>query len=140
MSDNTVVLAGNLAAASELRFTSNRTQVANFGLAITHRVREGGDWRDRQTSFFRVTAWRDLKVNVAESLDKGDRVVVVGRLRARSFETPEGERRSVVEVGADDVVRACGGRSPGPCGSANRRQPPSAHPSGRPSQCKHCSC
>src|SRR6266511_4323172 len=69
----------------------------------TARDREGNTWRDGDTSFYRVTCWRDLATNVTDSLGKGDRVLVVGQLRMRSWETPEGEQRSVVEVTAEEV-------------------------------------
>jgi single-strand DNA-binding protein len=104
MSDNAVTLAGNLAADPELRFTPNGVQVASFRLAVTPRIREEAGWRNGEPSFFRVNAWRELAVNVAESLGKGDRAVVVGRLRARAWETPAGEQRSVVEVEAEEVA------------------------------------
>jgi single-strand DNA-binding protein len=77
--------------------------VANFRLAVTPRVRDGNSWKDGDTSFFRITAWRDLATHLCESLSKGNRVIVVGQLRMRSWETPEGERRSVVEVTAEEV-------------------------------------
>jgi single-strand DNA-binding protein len=103
MSDNAAMLAGNLVADPELRFTPNGVQVASFRLAVTPRIREEGGWRNGEPSFFRVNAWRELAVNVAESLGKGDRAVVVGRLRVRTWETSAGEQRSVVEVEADEV-------------------------------------
>jgi single-strand DNA-binding protein len=78
--------------------------VANLRVAVTQRVLEGGAWRDGPTSFFRVNAWRETASHLAESLRKGDRVVVLGRLRQRSWETPEGERRSVAEIEADEVA------------------------------------
>ena len=78
--------------------------MANFRLAVTARIKDGDSWRDGETSFFRVNVWRQLAEHVAESLSKGDRTVVIGRLKSRSWETPEGERRSVVEVEADEVA------------------------------------
>jgi single-strand DNA-binding protein len=102
-SDNHTVIVGNLADDPELRFTNNGTPVAKFRVAVTPRVHEGSTWRDGDTSFFRVSAWRDQASHLAESLRKGDRVMVVGRLRQRSWETPDGERRSVAEIEADDV-------------------------------------
>ena len=102
-SDNHTVIVGNLADDPELRFTNNGTPVASFRVAVTPRVQEGGTWRDGDTSFFRVSAWRDQASHLAESLQKGDRVMVVGRLRQRSWETPDGERRSLAEIEADDV-------------------------------------
>ena len=101
--DNQVMLVGNLTDDPELRFTPNGAAVANFRLAVTPRVREGEQWKDGETSFFRVNVWRQQAENVAESLTKGARCIVIGRLRTRSWETPEGEKRSVVEVEADEV-------------------------------------
>jgi single-strand DNA-binding protein len=103
MPDTHVTITGNLTADPELKFTPNGAAVANFRVAVTARVRDGNTWRDGDTSFYRVTAWRDLATNLSDSLAKGDRVVVVGQLRMRSWETPEGEQRSVVEVTAEEV-------------------------------------
>jgi single-strand DNA-binding protein len=102
--DNQVILVGNLTDDPELRFTPNGAAVANFRLAVTPRVRDGDSWKDGETSFFRINVWRQMAENVAESLTKGSRAVVVGRLRTRSWETPEGEKRSVTEVEADEVA------------------------------------
>jgi len=77
--------------------------VANLRVAVTPRVKDGDGWKDGETSFFQVTAWRSLAENVAESLTKGARVMVYGRLQQRSWETPEGDKRSVVEVQAEEV-------------------------------------
>ena len=101
--DNQVMLVGNLTDDPELRFTPNGTAVANFRLAVTPRVREGDSWKDGETSFFRINVWRQQAENVAETLQKGTRCIVVGRLRTRSWETPEGEKRSVTEVEADEI-------------------------------------
>ena len=103
-SDNQTVIVGNLVDDPELRFTNNGTPVANLRVAVTQRVLEGGAWRDGQTSFFRINAWRETASHLADSLHKGDRVVVLGRLRQRSWETPERERRSVAEIEADEVA------------------------------------
>src|SRR5215203_1766207 len=89
--DNTATLIGNLTDDPELRFTPNGAAVANFRLAVTPRVREGDSWKDGETSFFRINVWRQQAENVAETLQKGTRCIVVGRLRTRSWETPEGE-------------------------------------------------
>jgi len=102
--DNQVMLVGNLTDDPELRFTPNGAAVANFRLAVTPRVREGDSWKDGETSFFRVNVWRQQAENVAESLTKGNRCVVVGRLRTRSWETPEGEKRSSTDVEADEIA------------------------------------
>ena len=102
--DNTVTLIGNLTDNPEIRFTPNGVAVANFRLAVTPRVRQGDTWTDGETSFFRVNCWRALAEHAAESLTKGTRAIVIGRLRMRSWETPEGEKRSVVEVEAEEVA------------------------------------
>lgn len=79
--------------------------MTNFRLAVNQRIREAdGTWRDGDASYFRVNVWRDQAENAAESLAKGNRAVVVGRLRTRSFETSEGEKRTVAEIDADDVA------------------------------------
>jgi single-strand DNA-binding protein len=103
MPDTHVTITGNLTDDPEVTFTPNGAAVCNFRVAVTPRVRDGEGWKDGDTSFFRVTAWRQLAEHVGDSLSKGDRVIVQGQLRARSWETPEGERRSVVEVTAEEV-------------------------------------
>jgi single-strand DNA-binding protein len=72
-------------------------------VAVTQRVQQDGQWRDGDTSFFKVNVWRDQAQNLADSLAKGGRVMVTGRLRQRSWETPEGDKRSVTELEADEV-------------------------------------
>jgi single-strand DNA-binding protein len=104
VSDTHVTVTGNLTADPELKFTTNGAAVANFRIAVTSRVRDGEGWKDGETSFFRVNAWRQLAQHVTDSLGKGDRAVVIGRLKSRSWETPEGEQRSVVEIDADEVA------------------------------------
>ena len=104
MADTHVTITGNLTDNPELRFTPNGHPVANFRLAVTARVKDGDSWKDGETSFFRINVWRQLAEHVAESLSKGDRAVVIGRLKSRSWETPEGDKRSVVEVEADEVA------------------------------------
>jgi single-strand DNA-binding protein len=104
MPDTHVTITGNLTSDPELKFTPNGAAVANFRIAVTSRVRDGNTWRDGETSFFRVNAWRQLAQHVTDSLSKGDRAVVIGRLRSRSWETPGGEQRSVVEIEADEVA------------------------------------
>jgi single-strand DNA-binding protein len=103
MADTHVTLVGNLTDDPEVRFTPAGTQVGSFRLAVTPRIREGDQWKNGETSYFTVTCWRDLASHAAESLAKGDRAVVIGRLKTRAWETPEGERRSVVEVEAEEV-------------------------------------
>jgi single-strand DNA-binding protein len=104
VADTHVTITGNLTDDPELKVIPNGNAVANFRVAVTARVRDGETWRDGDTSFFRVNAWRDLAEHVSDSLSKGDRAVIIGRLKSRSWETPEGERRSVVEVDADEVA------------------------------------
>ena len=104
MADTHVTITGNLTDDPDLRFTPNGHPVANFRLAVTARVKDGDSWKDGETSFFRVNVWRQLAEHVTESLSKGDRAVVIGRLKSRSWETPEGDKRSVVEVEADEVA------------------------------------
>ena len=105
MADTFVSITGNLTDDPELRFTQSGVPVANFRVAVTPRVPDGkGGFQDGETSFFRVTAWRSLAENIADSLSKGARVVVQGRLRTSSWETPEGEKRTSVEIQADEVA------------------------------------
>ena len=102
MSTNSITLIGNLTRDPELRFTTGGRGVASFGLAVNRRYQQNGEWQE-QTSFFNVVCWGDLGENAATSLTKGARAIVTGRLEQRSWETAEGEKRSVVEVIADEV-------------------------------------
>jgi single-strand DNA-binding protein len=101
--DNHTTIIGNLIEDPELRFTNNGIAVANMRVAVTQRIQQDGEWRDGDTSFLRVNVWRGQAEHLADSLAKGDRVMVTGRLRQRSWETPEGEKRSVAEIEADEV-------------------------------------
>src|SRR5690625_2673914 len=103
--DTTLTIVGNLTADPELRFTPSGTAVASFTVASTPRRydRQAGEFRDGDTLFMRCAAWRETAENVAESLEKGMRVIVTGRLVQRSFETREGEKRTVVELQVDEV-------------------------------------
>jgi single-strand DNA-binding protein len=101
--DNHTTIVGNLVEDPELRFTNSGTAVANLRVAVTQRIQQDGTWRDGETSFFRVNVWRDQAEHLADSLAKGDRVMVTGRLRQRTWETPEGDKRSVTELEADEV-------------------------------------
>jgi single-strand DNA-binding protein len=98
--DNTITVVGNVTRDPELRFTPAGAAVANFGVAWNLKRQDGED----QVSFFDVTCWRQLAENVAESLTKGMRVVVYGRLEQRSWQTQDGEKRSKVEIVADEVA------------------------------------
>jgi single-strand DNA-binding protein len=101
--DTFVTVVGNLTGDPELRFTPNGAAVANVRLAVTPRVREGDSWKDGETSFFRVNVWRQQAENVAETLTKGTRVIVTGKLRNRSWQTDGGEQRTVTEIEADEL-------------------------------------
>ncbi|MFJ1765669.1 single-stranded DNA-binding protein [Amycolatopsis sp. NPDC088138] len=100
-----VTVVGNLTADPELRFTPVGAAVANFTVASTPRTfdRESGQWRDGDAMFLRCSLWRQYAENVAESLGRGTRVVVHGRLRQRSFDTKEGEKRTVLELEVDEI-------------------------------------
>jgi single-strand DNA-binding protein len=102
--DNTVTVVGNVTRDPELRFTPSGAAVATFGLAWNRRSQNARGETEEQVSFFDVTCWRQLAENVAESLTKGTRVIVYGRLEQRSWETNDGERRSKVEIVADEVA------------------------------------
>ena len=104
MADSSITIVGNLTRDPEIRYTANGAAKASFGVAVSRRWqnRQTQEW-DEQTSFFNVVCWREMAENVAESLGKGSRVVVTGRLEQRSWETENGEKRSVVEIVADDV-------------------------------------
>ncbi len=103
--DNTVTVVGNITRDPELRFTPAGTAVASFGLAWNNRYtnRQTGQ-QEEKVSFFDVTCWSQLAENVSESLTKGTRVIVYGRLDQRSWETQEGDKRSKVELIADEVA------------------------------------
>jgi single-strand DNA-binding protein len=107
-SDNSVTLVGNATRDPELRFTPSGQAVATFGLAVNRRWqnRQSQEWEEK-VSFFDVTCWGQFAENVAESIQKGMRVVVAGRLEQRSWETNEGEKRSKVEIVADEIGPSC---------------------------------
>jgi len=104
MSGNSVTLVGNLTRDPELRYTPAGAATCQFGLAVNRRWqnRQTSEWEEA-TSFFNVVAWREMAENAGETLTKGARVIVTGRLEQRSWETPDGEKRSVVEVVADEI-------------------------------------
>jgi len=103
--DTPITIVGNLVADPELRFTSSGQPVATFRVASTPRVRDAqsGEWKDGDSLFLTCNVWRQAAENVAESLQRGMRVIVSGRLRQRQYETKEGEKRTVYEVEVDDV-------------------------------------
>lgn len=104
--ETVITVIGNLTADPELRFTPQGAAVANFTVASTPRTfdRQAQEWRDGDALFLRCSVWRDQAENVAESLTRGCRVIVQGRLKQRSFETKEGEKRTVVELDVDEVA------------------------------------
>ncbi len=104
MADNTVTLVGNITDDPELRFTPSGLPVANFTVAVNRRFKNSsGQWEDRLDGFFRCSCWRDMAENVAESLQKGTRVVVTGRIQEQRWEDQEGGKRSRVEIQVDEV-------------------------------------
>jgi single-strand DNA-binding protein len=98
-----ITIIGNLTDAPELRFTAQGKAVANFTVAESKRVKDGEGWKDGPSSFYRCSLWDAAAENMAESLTKGQRVIVVGELAQRSYETNAGEKRSVFEVTASEV-------------------------------------
>ena len=103
--DTVITVVGNLTDDPELRFTSSGAAVANFTVASTPRFfdKQSNDWKDGDALFLRCSVWRQAAENVAESLHKGTRVIVQGRLKQRSYETREGEKRTVYELDVDEV-------------------------------------
>ena len=102
MADSTVTITGSLTRDPELRFTQGGRGVATIGVAVNYRFQRNNEWVE-EVSFFNVTAWGSLGENAAASLTKGARVIVTGRLQQRSYETQQGEKRSVVEIVADEI-------------------------------------
>lgn len=105
MMDNTMTVVGNLTTDPEVRFTASGMAVANFTIASSPRVfdKDSGQWRDGDTLFLRCTVWQQSAEHLADSLTRGTRVIVTGRLRQRSFETHEGEKRTSVELQVDEI-------------------------------------
>jgi single-strand DNA-binding protein len=104
VSQNNVTIVGNATREPELRFTASGSATASFGVAVNRKWqnRQTNEWEE-QVSFFNVVTWRQLAENVAESISKGTRVIVTGRIEQRSWETPDGQKRSVTDVVADSV-------------------------------------
>ncbi|MBA3691203.1 MAG: single-stranded DNA-binding protein [Actinobacteria bacterium] len=102
--ENSVTLVGNLTDDPELRYTPNGAAVCKFRIAVNRRMPDGnGGWKDGEASYFSVNCWRGLAENVAETLTRGTRVVVAGRLQYRAWENQDGDKRSAVEIEADEV-------------------------------------
>ena len=136
--DTTITVIGNLTDDPELRFTPSGAAVAKFRVASTPRFldRQSGEWKDGEPLFLACNIWRDAAEHVAESLQRGTRVIVTGRLRQRSYETREGEKRTVIELEVDEIgpslryatakvqkmARSGGGGGFGASGGGNRTQ------------------
>ncbi|MEN9711736.1 MAG: hypothetical protein RL441_1728 [Actinomycetota bacterium] len=129
--DIQVTFVGNLTSDPELRFTPSGAAVANFTVACTPRTldKQTNEWKDGETTFLRCQVWRQYAENVAESLTRGARVIVTGRLKQRSYETKEGEKRTAIEVDVEDIgpalrnatakiTKSAGGPSSAPGSSA----------------------
>jgi single-strand DNA-binding protein len=103
--DTTITVIGNLTDDPELRFTPSGAAVAKFRIASTPRFldKASGEWKDGEPLFLSCNVWRQVAENVAESLQRGSRVIVSGRLRMRSYETKEGEKRTVIELEVDEI-------------------------------------
>lgn len=103
--ETTITVIGNLTSDPELSFVSSGSAVANFTIASTPRTfdRNSNEWKDGETLFLRASVWKEAAENVAESLAKGMRVIISGRLKSRSYETKEGEKRTVIELEVDEI-------------------------------------
>jgi len=99
----TVSIIGNVTRDPELRFIPSGAAVANFGVAVNKRRKDGDKWVDGEPEFYDVTCWRELAENVCECIEKGTRILLVGRLSFRTWETPEGDKRSKTEIVAEAV-------------------------------------
>lgn len=100
-----ITVVGNLTADPELRYTQNGLAVANFTIASTPRTfdRQANEWKDGEALFLRASVWREFAEHVSQSLTKGSRVIAQGRLKQRSFETQQGEKRTVIELEVDEI-------------------------------------
>ena len=103
--ETVITVIGNCVGDPELRFTPSGAAVANWTIASTPRTfdKQSNEWKDGETLFLRCSGWRDMAENIAETLQRGTRVIVVGRLRSRSYETKEGEKRTSMELEVDEV-------------------------------------
>ena len=142
--DTIITVVGNLTADPELRYTPNGLAVANFTIASTPRIfdRQANEWKDGEPLFLRASVWREFAENVASSLTKGQRVVAQGKLKQRSYETREGEKRTAFELDVDEigpslryataqVTRTSGGGAGGGNyggGQQQRREVPASRP------------
>jgi len=142
--ETVITVVGNLTSDPELRFTPNGAAVASFTVASTPRIldRTTNEWKDGEALFLRCSIWRQAAEHVAESLTKGMRVIVQGRLKQRTFETREGEKRTVIELDVDEIGPSLryatakvvkpsrGGYGGGPSGGGGYGGPPAGGPPG----------
>ena len=146
--DTIITIIGNLTATPELRFLPNGAAVANFTIASTPRAfdKQANDWKEGETLFMRCSVWRDAAENVTETLQTGMRVIAQGRLKSRSFDTKEGDRRTVMELDVDEIGpslrfasatvqrQSSGGGNSGRQQGGQQRQQPQGDPWGQQSQ------
>jgi single-strand DNA-binding protein len=131
---NIITMVGNLTDDPELRFLGNGTAVANFTIASNRNWTDRDGQKQEETTFVRVNAWRDLGENVAGSLKKGDRAIVIGRLRIRSYQDRDDQTRWVTEIEADEVApslrwaKAAPEKTRGPSATASTDQPSDSSP------------
>lgn len=103
MNEPTITIVGNCVGEPSLKFLPSGIAVANLTVAVTPRVKDGDNWKDGETIWFRLACWRQLAESVAESIVKGTRVIAAGRLSARSYETTSGEKRTDMEIQVDSI-------------------------------------
>lgn len=144
--DTQLTVIGNLTSDPEIRYTPSGSAVANFTIASTPRAfdRQSNEWKDGETLFLRASVWREAAENVAETLTKGTRVIAQGRLKSRSYQTKEGENRTVMELEVDEIgpslryakaavtrsQKGQGGGSPAPASNDGWGAPPASGNSG----------
>jgi single-strand DNA-binding protein len=118
-----VTIVGNLTKDPELRFTPGGDAVANMSIAVNERVKDGNDWKDGEPSFYEVKAWRKLGEQVAETLSKGNRVIVTGKMRIEKYETKTGEMRYTAVINADEIGESIRFRNSEPIPRMTMREP-----------------
>jgi single-strand DNA-binding protein len=118
-----VTIVGNLTKDPELRFTPGGDAVANMSIAVNERVKDGNDWKDGEPSFYEVKAWRKLGEQVTESLTKGTRVIVTGKMRIEKYETKTGEMRYTTVITADEIGESIRFRNSEPIPRMTTREP-----------------
>jgi single-strand DNA-binding protein len=118
-----VTIVGNLTKDPELRFTPGGDAVANMSIAVNERVKDGNEWKDGEASFYEVKAWKKLGEQVAESLTKGNRVIVTGKMRIEKYETKTGETRYTTVINADEIGESIRFRNSEPMPRMTTRDP-----------------